>query len=308
MFDFVKNKNRFLMFSGIILAIGLVVALFTGIDLDIEFTGGAYASYNYEGEVSIDDVETYIEEALDREVTVQSSTDVTSGRDSFIITFSNDDGITAENSQLMTETLNENFDDNDVQLIQSVSVEPSMGSEFLMKCLFAVAFAMVVMVIFVAWRFKNIGGWSAGAMAVVALFHDTLMVLVCFIVLQIPLDSNFVAVVLTILGYSLNDTIVIYDRIRENKRLYGTRITIDELVNKSINQSLSRSINTTITTVVAMLVVTIVALAFNVDSIISFSLPMVVGMLSGTYSTICIAGPLWVSWQKKSYIRRSTAK
>ena len=101
-----------------------------------------------------------------------------------------------------------------------------------------------------------------------------------------------------ILGYSLNDTIVIYDRIRENRRLMGPKVEVGELVNTSINQNLSRTINTSLTTFSAVAVVFVVSLIFNLPSVTAFALPMMIGVISGCYSTNCIAGPLWVMWQR----------
>ena len=99
-----------------------------------------------------------------------------------------------------------------------------------------------------------------------------------------------------ILGYSINDTIVIYDRIRENKRLLGPKVSAGELVNKSINETLTRSINTTTATIIALLTICVVTIVCGVSSIVSFVFPMLVGMISGAYSSICLAGPLWVTW------------
>ena len=140
--------------------------------------------------------------------------------------------------------------------------------------------------------------------------HDVIMVYGTFVIFGIPINANFMAVVLTILGYSINDTIVVYDRIRENKKLVPKNTPVSELVNLSMNQSLTRSINTSITTISAMIVVSIVALVFNVESILSFSFPLIVGMIFGVYSTLFITGPLWVLWQehkekhKKSYAEK----
>ena len=106
------------------------------------------------------------------------------------------------------------------------------------------------------------------------------------------------AVVLTILGYSINNTIVIYDRIRENRKLYGKKMGIVELVNRSISQTLKRSISTTITTGSAVLIIWIVAYVCGVTSIISFAVPMIIGLIAGTYSSLLLAGPLWVLWQQ----------
>ncbi|MEG1971635.1 MAG: protein translocase subunit SecF, partial [Oscillospiraceae bacterium] len=129
--------------------------------------------------------------------------------------------------------------------------------------------------------------------------HDVIADFCAFVIFRFAIDTNFFAVCLTILGYSLNDTIVIYDRIRENKRIYGTQKSIPELVNLSLNQSFKRSLMTTVTTVTAMVVVAAVAVVCNVTSILSFAVPMIVGMVSGFFSSMCIAPNLWVIWQEK---------
>ena len=155
------------------------------------------------------------------------------------------------------------------------------------------------MLVYIGVRFRRISGWSAGLTAVVALLHDLMMVFFVFIWGGFSVNANFIAVCLTILGYSLNDTIVVYDRIRENKRILGETVPIEELVTRSVNQSFSRSLMTSVTTCVAMLVVSVVAYLYNVTSIISFSVPMLFGMVSGFYSSTCIAPMLWTVWQKK---------
>ena len=184
-------------------------------------------------------------------------------------------------------------------MAESAAVSPSSGKEFFQKCIVAAVFAAIVLILYIAIRFKNIGGWLAGICAVIALFHDIIVVYGTFVIFGMEIDANFMAVILTILGYSINDTIVIYDRIRENKTLYKDKLSLAELTNLSTNQSLTRSINTSVTTIATMLVVTIVAMVYGVNSIISFSFPMMIGLISGTYSTICIAGPLWVWLEEK---------
>jgi preprotein translocase SecF subunit len=143
-------------------------------------------------------------------------------------------------------------------------------------------------------------GPSAGVMALVALFHDVLLVFFVFVVLRIPLNESLVAVVLSILGFSINDTIVVYDRIRENERIYNGKMPLPDLVDLSVNQSLTRSINTSLCTLGAVAIAYVFATAYNIDSIKQFALPMMVGIVSGAYSTICLAGPLWVMWKTRS--------
>ncbi len=134
-------------------------------------------------------------------------------------------------------------------------------------------------------------------MAIVALIHDLTVVYGVFVLMRVPLNGNFIASLLTILGYSINDTVVIYDRVRENRRLYGNTMDFATLVNTSINQSLMRSIKTTVTTLLALGTVCVVSLVYGLDSIFTFAFPLIIGMISGVYSTVCIAGPLWVEWE-----------
>ena len=125
-----------------------------------------------------------------------------------------------------------------------------------------------------------------------------LIVFFTFVIFKMPINDSFIAVTLTIIGYSINDTIVVYDRIRENKP-YFQKKTFEELVDTSINQSLTRSINTSVTTAISILIVYILAFVYNIDSIKTFAIPMLIGILSGCYSTICIAGPMLVMWHNK---------
>ena len=128
--------------------------------------------------------------------------------------------------------------------------------------------------------------------------HDLLIVYFTFVIFGIDLNDNFVAVMLTILGYSLNDTIVIFDRIRTLRR--RSDAPLEDVVNESLHHVLRRTIVTTATTCVAILAVLVVALVMNVDSIISFALPMLFGAISGSYSSLFLSGPIWVKWMQKS--------
>ena len=186
---------------------------------------------------------------------------------------------------------------------------PTMGRSFFIKCLSCIGIAFVLLVLYIALRFRKIGGASAGVMAIIALLHDILIVYFVFIVTKSPLNDNFIAVVLTILGYSLNDTIVIYDRIRENRELQGDKESLVDIVNLSINQTLSRSIHTSLSTFIAIAIVYVVGLIYGISSITTFALPMMVGVVVGCYSSICIAGPLYVAWQnRKKNSKKATVK
>lgn len=307
-FDFIKNRKIFFGISLGIMIVGIIFNIIFGTQLDIQFTGGAIARYSYSGEVKEETLIDVIQKATEKTVSVQINESLAKDNSlskTVSISFSGNDAITLDQQHKLTSELTEKFPDNKFEQVEISSVNPSMGRTFLLKCLFAIALASVLMVVYVAFRFRKIGGWSAGVMALLALVHDVIMVYFTFVIFRLPLDSNFIAVVLMILGYSLNDTIVIYDRIRENKKILGPKTDVATLVNTSINQTLGRTINTSITTVVAIGTVLVVALVYNLSSVVTFALPMVIGIISGCYSTISIAGPLWVMWQQHKNVKNA---
>ena len=298
--DFIGNRRIYYTISLIIIAVGLIFSFVMGVKLDIEFSGGTILSYVYDGEINEADFKKSVEDNLGLNVSVTTGSDFTTGRNKIMVEVKSKSGLNSDKQFALSEQLDAEYSENNLELFQSSDVSPSSGREFFLKCLVAVIFSAIVLIIYIAIRFKNIGGWRAGVCAVIALFHDIFVVYAVFVIFRMDIDANFMAVVLTILGYSINDTIVIYDRIRENKTLCAKeKLTLAELTNRSINQSLRRSVYTSLTNIIAMLSVTIVAMVFGVDSIISFSFPVMIGMLSGTYSSICIAGPLWVSLENK---------
>lgn len=295
---FYQNRKKFYGVSLSLFLVFIVVAIVGGINLALEFKGGTLITYTYDGTVSTSEIEKAVKDSINENVTVNLSEDFATKEQTIMLSFTSEKGLTGEIQNDLKQALVNNFPDNNINSLESTDVSPSNGKEFLLKCLVAVAVAMVLMIIYIGFRFRKIGGLSAGCMAVIALFHDMIIVFGCFVIFGFDIDANFIAVILTILGYSLNATIIIYDRIRENRRYLGRKAPIDELVNLSITQTVGRSINTTVTTVMAMSTVCIVCLAMGITSIMSFAFPLIIGMLAGVYSSNCIAPTLWVMWQK----------
>ena len=221
------------------------------------------------------------------------------------VQFSGNDSIATEIQKNLESDLQAQYPDNSFTTLEANSVDASMGFNFLLKCLAAVALASILMVVYVTIRFKKIGGLSAGMMALVALFHDIAMIYFLYVIFQMPIDSNFIAVVLMILGYSLNDTIVIYDRVREQRKLMGRRTDVGTVFNVSASKTMRRTIMTSVTTFTAILIVYILAYVFNIASVKGFALPMMIGVISGCYSSLCIAGPLWVMWQNHKAAKKA---
>lgn len=298
-FDFIAKRKVFFAVPIIIAVITIITALVAGVPVDIEFKGGTMLTYSYAGDIDTKAVQATVEGMNLGTVGVTTGSAFGTDLETVQISFSSDEGLTAEVQASVTDTLVAAYPDNTLELVNSQDVNPSSGFSFFLKCFVAVIFSFVLLVIYIAFRFKNIGGWSAGVFAIVALAHDVFMVFASFVFLRLPIDANFMAVILTILGYSINSTIVMFDRVRENRKLYGNKLTIPELVNASINQTLGRSIKTTITTGIAVLSMCIVALICGVESIVSFVFPLFVGLLAGAYSSIFISGPLWAMWKTR---------
>lgn len=297
--NFIGNKNKYFVFSIFLIVLITVATIINGVGLDIQFQGGYIFTYSYEGEVDKDKLETEIEKELNKQVNVQKTQDLGSGLNKIVVSFGANKSLDSSLQKKLDNLFNSKFADNKFKEIQINNVDPTVGKEFFIKCMVAVLVAVLLMIVYIAFRFKKVGGWLAGSTAIVALIHDVIMIYGTFVILKMPINDFFIAGALLILGYSVNDTIVIYDRIRENKKKYGSKMKFDELVNLSINQSFMRTINTTVTTVLSIVVILVVAYLHGVNSIISFMLPIMVGMISGTYSTICIAGPLWVILKNK---------
>ena len=294
-FDFIKNRKIYLLISVAIIVVTLAVSFIFGINLDIEFKGGTIITYSYEGSVDKAAFESAIE-AVVGNVSVAESNSIATGAKNLVVTLASNEGITPETLEQVNAAVEEPYS---VKYVESSTVDPTIGGEMLLKSLVAVAVASVLMIVFIGIRFRKIGGWSAGVCAVIALLNDIFVVFATFVIFGISIDTNFMAVVLTILGYSVNDTIVIYDRIRENKNTYGEQMGVAQLVNTSLNECLRRTVLTTVTTVSALIVVCVVAVIFNVNSILSFTFPMMIGMIHGVYSSIAIAPQLWVFWQER---------
>ena len=266
--------------------------------MDVEFKGGSMITLAYEGDVDLNDLKSAIGSELGKsDLTLQTGSDI-SGNQTLTVTLPGSDTLTTEQLDNLLASMNEQYPDNNFAQNEVSNVDATIGNEFLLKSVVALVAACVLILLYVAYRFRKIGGLKAGSTAIVALLHDMFVVFGVFVILRIPLNGNFIAALLTILGYSINDTVVIYDRIRENQTLLPG-IQIRDLVNISDSQSLRRSIRTSVTTFSSMLVVTIVALVMGLDSILSFSIPMMAGIAMGTFNSICFVPSLWVWWQTK---------
>ena len=267
--DFIGKKKIFFAISIAMVVITLLFSIFKGVELDIQYKGGTMITYSYTGEIDNSAFQSLVEETVGGRVFIQDSSDIATGSSNLVVSLASTDGLTSEEQATLSDAVESAYAENNLKTESISNVSATVGREFFIKSLIAVLFAAIVMVVYIGFRFKRISGWSAGVMAVIALIHDVIAAFAVFVIVGIPIDANFMAVVLTILGYSINDTIVIYDRVRENRRIYGTKLSTAELMNKSMNQSLKRTLITSLTTIMALAVVAVVTLLYNVTSIVS---------------------------------------
>lgn len=298
MIKFYQKRKIFFAISSAIMEIGIIALFINGVNLSIQFKGGAIIKYSYTGEMDAEIAADKATEILNRNTEVQLTEDLATHSKKIVFNLSGNNGLDANDQDTLDKELKKAFPDAQLELSESNVVQPFIGKRFLTNGLIALGLTSLFIIIYVRFRFQKISGLSAGVIGLIALVHDVLVVFFIFVIFKMPINDSFIAVTLTIIGYSINDTIVIYDRIRENKP-YFQKKTFEELVDTSINQSLSRSINTSITTGISILIVCILAFAYNIDSIKTFAIPMLVGVISGCYSTVCLAGPMLVMWHKR---------
>ena len=293
MLNITGKKKIYLTISIILLLISVVSLIVQGFNRDTDFVGGMAVTYTIKSDFEIKDVEDIVSEALGAK---QKASSVQKSESSDVIIkfgYANDLKTDAERSAFATEkiaaitnALSGKY--GEVELKNQDVVSPSTGIELARSAIWMSVLAALAILIYVSFRFEFISGVAA----VVALVHDILILCGIYSVFQIAIDTNFIAALLTVLGYSINNTIVVFDRIRENTR-HAKKQTYAEIANVSINQTLGRSINTTITTLITLLCVYFM----GVLSIKAFTMPIIIGIVVGTYSSIFCTGSIWSMWR-----------
>nr|MBU1327752.1 protein translocase subunit SecD [Candidatus Omnitrophota bacterium] len=280
--DFIAKRWIAYTVSIIILTIGLGTYLMRGEKMyGIDFTGGQIQEYSFASLVSADEVRKSIDAIGLKDATIQQF----ANKNQVLIKTATDE------TTKISEALKTSFQNNPAELLRVEKVGPSVGRHLKKNAFLALMWSLAGILIYVGIRFKNIIYASAG---VIALFHDVLVGMGGLALLGGEMDLNIIAALLTIAGYSINDTIVIYDRIRENLKLYR-KASIREIVNMSVNQTLSRTVLTSFMTLLAVFSIFL----FGGEVLRPFSFVLLAGMISGVYSTVYIASPLIISWHTR---------
>ena len=283
-FDFVGKRKIFYAFSIVLIIFGLIVFQGKGKDkYGIDFSGGELQRYKFQQVVSIEDIRDSLKEVGLAESTILPFKD--SPRAVAIRTFE-------ESSNKVQEVFKEKFPNNKFEIMGIEKVGPLVGQELRKRAMQAILFALLGILIYVGFRFKHFNYAAAG---IIALFHDVFLTIGILAIMGRSIDLLVVTALLTIAGYSINDTIVIFDRVREIERTHGRKASLGEIINLGVNQTLSRTILTTVLT----LLVVFALFFFGGEVLNSFALALIIGISSGVYSTIFIASPLVLAWQKK---------
>ncbi len=270
----IEKRKYYYIFSSILLIAGIISMFAQGFNLGIDFAGGSSLRFKMDASVSSADVRA----TIDQLHVVDKATIQKSGNEFIIRTKELDQ----EQTKKISDALQAKF--KNTQYLSADSVGATIGSELTKNALISVAIALALMLVYISFRFE----WSFGVAAILALFHDVLIVIGLFSIFQWEIDSAFIAAILTILGYSINDTIVIFDRVRENIRS-KTKEDLAALLNKSIMQTMNRSINTVLVVLMPLLALFLI----GGSTIKTFVLTMLIGFMCGMYSSIFVASPLY---------------
>ncbi|MEJ8765088.1 protein translocase subunit SecDF [Oceanobacillus sp. HCA-5259] len=284
--DIVKHRKKFFVFTGILLVAGFAALAIFKINPGIDFTSGSRIEVIADEPIDIEEVEQTFSD-----LGVEASSLVPSGENNELAVARFDTVLSDTEITEIQQTFNEKYGfDPGISI-----VSPIVGEELVKNAVYAVAIAAVFIIIYVAFRFELIFGVTA----VLALLHDVLIMLFAFSITQIEFDITIVSAILTIIGYSINNTIVIFDRVRENiqfeKRVTSNKV-LARIINKSIIQSFTRTMNTTISTLIAILAF----LVLGTSSIFTFTLALVIGLVAGTYSSLFLAAQVWLVWRGKN--------
>lgn len=288
--NFTKNYKYFAILSAVIIIAGIVMACTVGANIGVDFSGGTLFTLEMGGDFDVKDVTDALHANGINDAPVVKSGTTGSAKTQAVIRLKAfaDDQVENATRQAIVDQLSAKYPAVEVAGVDRVGAVAS--AELIRNAAFSVLIASALILIYIWIRFELMSGVAA----VFALVHDVLIMIALTIILRIQINSSFIAAVLTIVGYSINNTIVIFDRVRENTKLIGKADNGDEVINVSVKETLTRSIFTSMTTLI-----TIVALyVLGVDSIREFAMPIIVGLLAGTYSSVFLAAPLWGSLRR----------
>lgn len=300
--DFVGKRKIYYLISLAFIIAGIISMVTRGFELDIELVGGSIIEIELGQTYENADISDLVKEVTGATPRIQKMGNNVEAQTGVSISTA---VLTEEQKSEILAKIAEKYAIEDINAHSTFrTVSAAFGSEMSSRAIKAVIVAVILIMVYIAIMFKALSGISAGIAASFALAHDLFIMIALYSVLQMPINTIFVAALLTILGYSVNDTVVIYDRIRENT-MVNRKMANEELVNLSVNQSLRRTMYTSIGIFFALCILLGFSIYYRVDTIKEFSLPLMVGIISGTYSSTLLSGSLWVDFNNIANRKKS---
>ncbi len=285
-FDFVRKGRLFFIAPAIILVIGLIMLATFGLNLGLDFTGGTVVKINADGEYTKAEIQDKMN-TFDVKYSIAKEQN-TNGGNSFSIKFNAEDNT----NEIVTDL--EIFFESD--FMEYTTSTDTTIKETIMSVFWSILAALAGLIVYMLVRFK----FTAGMATILALMHDVLMIVSLMTIFQIQINASFIAAVLTVMAYSINNSLVVFDRVRTLEKNNTENQKLSDLVNKSINHTLGRSILTAATTLGTLLVLTIISLVMNLSTLIEFAIPIIFGLLAGTYSSLFLIAPLYMQFESAS--------
>ncbi len=288
--DFIKNRKIYYAISSCVIVAGIIFAIVKGFNYGIDFTGGTMMQIDMGKQVDIEEVSDAIKD-YDLEPTI-----VYAGEDNTQIIIKTIKPLKVAEREEILGVLEDKYELEDDAVLASEEFGPTVGKDLRQNAVKSIVLAVLCMLVYIRFRFKN---WKYGLAAISGLGHDVLVTLSLYAIFGFSINNPFIAGILTVVGYSINDTIVVFDRIRENTKFYKRKQNV-ELIDDSINQTLSRTIMTSLTTLIVMVPLFIMVS----DELREFIIPLMIGVFVGTYSSICLCSPLYYELTKKDSLSK----
>ncbi len=290
-YNFIGNRNKAFIFSGVLFLLSMIALIYRGgPNLSIDFTGGTLLLLKFEQPVSEADNAKISASVSGLKLGSPEIKKIGSNGDEVQIIVKSTEKGTGISDKIIG-ILKQDLPTTPFVVSKAEVVGPKVGSELGQNAIWAMLLSMLVVIIYVGLRFN----FPYGFAAVIALFHDVPITLGIFALFNWEISLPIIAALLTLIGYSLNDTIVVFDRIRETTKTNPGKLSLEDLINKAINQTLSRTCNTSLTTLFT--VVAIYAVFFTTEDVLKyFALTMMIGIIIGTYSSIFVASPILIVW------------
>ncbi|MBS7401269.1 MAG: protein translocase subunit SecF [Eubacteriales bacterium] len=283
-FNFVRNGRWFFIAPGVILLIGIIMLAVLGFNLGLEFTGGTIVTVSADGAHTKTEI-TEKMSSYDVKYSINEEQN-TSGGTNYSIKFN----ATDETEEIIKD-LQTYFNTED--WISTDTIQASTTSETILGVFWSILAALAGLIIYMLIRFK----FTAGIATILALAHDVLMICALMAIFQIEINASFIAAILTVMAYSINNSLVVFDRVRSYEKNNTNNDTVEQIINRSITRTLGRSILTVGTTLATLMVLTIISLVMNLSSLIEFALPIIFGLFAGTYSSLFLIGPLYKQFE-----------